>query len=139
MQAGSAQLARSAPSRGPSRSLSGPAGSQERECLVPIRAAARLPRLGGSGGERLRARHVARRARSPSDAEFEGVEGDALVQSALEDQLRLQLKSEVIKESIRDDLRSKVEEVQKMGEEVGGNARRGDSAGRHSHARSWQP
>lgn len=45
--------------------------------------------------------------------------GDAELQAAIEDQLRLQLKAEVIKESIKDDLRSKVEEMKQMGEEVG--------------------
>lgn len=56
---------------------------------------------------------------SPSDSEFEGVAaGDEDVQRALEDQLRLQLKSEAIKESIKEDLRSKVEDLKQISEEL---------------------
>jgi hypothetical protein len=58
------------------------------------------------------------RASSSSESEFEGVGGDEAVQTALEEQLRLQLTSEVIKESIKDDLRSKVEDIKQIGEEV---------------------
>jgi hypothetical protein len=67
---------------------------------------------------------------SPSDSEFEGVPGgDEELQRALEDQLRLQLKSETIKESIREDLRSKVEDLKSISEEVGGARRPGRPRG----------
>jgi hypothetical protein len=57
---------------------------------------------------------------SPLDSEFEGVSGgDEAVQAAIEEQLRLQLKSEVIKEGIKDDMRSKVEDIKQISEEVG--------------------
>jgi len=69
-----------------------------------------------------RSRHALRApCAAPSDSEFEGVSGgDEAVQAALEDQLRLQLKSEVIKESIKDDMRSKVEDLKQISEEVRG-------------------
>ena len=64
---------------------------------------------------------------SPSDSECEGVSpGDAALQSALEEQLRLRLKDEALKESIKEDIRFKVEEelrskvdsIKQMEEEV---------------------
>ncbi|KAI8468558.1 MAG: hypothetical protein J3K34DRAFT_8638 [Monoraphidium minutum] len=90
-----------------------------RSALRPRRGPAWSERRAGSIPAPLRPRRRRRAAASPSDAEFEGVTGgDEELQAAIEDQLRLQLKSETIKESIKDDLRSKVEEVKQISEEL---------------------
>ena len=81
-------------------------------------AAARSLKAGHADAALMRRRTRAAASPSPSDSEFEGVGGDAGVQDALEQQLRFRVASEEIKESIREDLRSKIEDVKQISETV---------------------
>lgn len=56
---------------------------------------------------------------TPKDSsEFEGVEGDELLQETLMQQLRVQIETETLKEEIKEDLKGKAEEMKQIGDEV---------------------
>jgi len=52
------------------------------------------------------------------NSEFEGVEGNEVLQEALMQQLRVQIETQTLKDEIKEDLKGKVEEMKQLGEEV---------------------
>jgi hypothetical protein len=58
------------------------------------------------------------RATSKDSSEFEGVEGDELLQQTLMQQLRVQIETQTLKEEIKEDLKGKAEEMKQIGEDV---------------------
>lgn len=51
-------------------------------------------------------------------SEFDGVEGNEVLQEALMQQLRVQIETQTLKEEIKEDLKGKTEEMKQIGEEV---------------------
>jgi hypothetical protein len=58
------------------------------------------------------------RATPSESSEFDGVEGNEVLQEALMQQLRVQIETQTFKEEIKEDLKGRAEEMKQIGDEV---------------------
>lgn len=88
------------------------------QLLHKVHAVSRPP-LGLHALRSTRTRHGWPAHATPNESsEFEGVEGNEVLQEALMQQLRVQIETQTLKDEIKEDLKGKVEEMKQLGEEV---------------------
>lgn len=88
------------------------------QCLARVVQQSRaLPLCRTAKHQQKPIKHILRATPSES-SEFEGVEGNEVLQDALMQQLRVQIETQTLKEEIKEDLKGKAEEMKQRGDEV---------------------